>query len=146
VPTVQRWLSSGKPSQQNLTSQEISLRNTYAKILNLANSERAFASGGFYDVMYVNFENPEFNPHRQFAFIRHYAGEIILVVVNFDNVDVDVRINIPQHALDCIGIRAGEYDAVELISGRRQRKMLSASIKFGTKVAAHGAALWKLPR
>jgi glycosidase len=146
VPTVQRWLHNGKPSQQDLTIQEISLRNTYAKILNLANSEKAFSVGGFYDVMYVNFENPEFNPHRQFAFIRHYAGEIILVVVNFDRINVDVRINIPQHALDCIGIRAGEYDAIELLSGRRQRKMLSASIKFGTNVGAYSAVLWKLPR
>ncbi|MDE6262770.1 MAG: alpha-amylase, partial [Muribaculaceae bacterium] len=68
VNTISRWLSGGKPSTAELTDDEIKLRNMYMTVLNVARSEKAITDGEFFDLMYVNYDNPAFNPHRHYAY------------------------------------------------------------------------------
>lgn len=140
---MRRWLEGGKPSMANLRDDEIKLRNLYMHVLNLAKDEAAFNSGQFFDLMFANYEHPGFNPHRQFAYLRHYDTETILVAVNFDTQEADMRINIPRHAFDCLGLKEAECRATELLSGRKARKVVSSELPFTTKVSAKGAVMWK---
>ena len=90
--------------QKNMKKKETELREYYNKILNLANQEKAFREGEFYDLQYCNLQNEEYNPHRTFAFIRHIGKRVFLVVVNFDGEQKEITVNIPKEAREYIGI------------------------------------------
>ncbi len=98
LPTLRRWLTG------NLKPRERWLRDLYARVLRLCNSEKAIREGRFFDLMYVNYENPTLNPHRQYAFLRNYADETIIVAVNFSDDSADMDINIPAHAFELLRI------------------------------------------
>ncbi len=144
LTTMRQWLGGGKPSAAGLTQEQVALRNLYRKILALCNDNPAISKGQFFDLMYVNYENPDFDPNRQYAFLRHHDDSTLLIAVNFGGEQADVAINIPRHAFDHLGISEGERRAKELLSSRRQTKALSSTIPFTTTIPAHGAVIWSL--
>lgn len=144
VPSLRRWLNNGKADGGESTPAERSLRDMYKKVLRLLNSEPALYKGEFFDVMYVNFNNPDFSPHHNYAFLRHHGDTTLVVAVNFSDRPIRLRINIPQLAFDMMHIKPGKRMATELISGRRQNQTLSPDTPFETSLAPWGAAVWKL--
>ena len=66
-----------------LSDDEQVLLEQYRSVLSLVNSEDAIRDGAFFDLMYVNYNNPGFNPHRQYAYLRSGTDATILIVVNF---------------------------------------------------------------
>lgn len=143
IPSLRRWLNGGKADGGKLAPVEKDLRALYAHILGLLNSEKAISQGEFFDLMYVNFSNPEFNPHRHYAFLRRYQDEVILVAVNFSDVAGELAVNIPPLALGMYGIREGQREATELISGRKMKVNVSSATPFRTPIAPWGAVAWK---
>lgn len=143
VPTLRRWYNEGKCNDTLLTTEEAALRALYSKVLHIAKDEKAISEGQFFDVMYVNYSNPSFDPHRQYAYLRKSGNELIVIAVNFGG-DTHCEINIPPHAFDIMGLRPGNYIATELISGKRQKKELSAVVPFPTDIAANSAVMWKI--
>lgn len=144
VPTLRRWYNEGKPGISKLTKQEKSLRKLYSTILNICNTESAISSGMFFDLMYVNYNNGKFNPHRQFAYLRGDEKATIVIAVNFDNIDVDVEINIPELALKMLNIPEGEIEATELLTGEKAKKELASQVPFATKILHNSAVMWKI--
>lgn len=142
IASLRCWLNNGR-CDGKLDESTAALREVYSRILNLCNSEAAIREGRFFDLMYVNYENPGFDPHRHFAFIREYKGEVIFVVVNFDNTAAEIEINIPSHAFDYLGLPRGHVEATDLLTGKQLEKVFSESEKFATEVPPHGAVLWK---
>lgn len=122
IPTVRRWLNGGAADGGALSTAERDLRAMYRKILRLLNSEPAFYRGTFFDVMYVNFNNPRFSPHHNYAFLRHADDTTIVVAVNFSGEAKDLEINIPELAFEVMGIESASAMATDLISGRRLKK------------------------
>ena len=96
------------------------LHDTYTKILSLANSEVAVREGKLYDLMYVNPQMAD----RQFAFLRKADSQLILVVVNFDDVDAEADVVIPRHAFEFLGIDEGQHVAVDLLTDQQTEVML----------------------
>ncbi len=144
VASVRRWLNRGK-CDGPLTEAESSLRDVYSRVLHIANAEKAVCEGDFFDLMYVNLDNPRLNPHRHFAFIRHSGDTVLLVVANFGDSDDTVAVNIPYHAFESLDIADGtDRKAVELLSGTCEPKTFSATEPFTAEVPAHGAVIWKL--
>ncbi|MDE7443949.1 MAG: alpha-amylase family protein, partial [Muribaculaceae bacterium] len=113
IPTLRRWLNRGKCDGAELTTDEKWLRSKYADILNLCTSEKAISHGRFFDLMYVNYENPGVNPHRHYVFLRNYDDETLLIAVNFDSETADMAINIPRHAFDELNIPEATYTVKE---------------------------------
>ena len=144
VPTLRRWYNEGNPDGSQLTPHERWLRSRYASILQLCNSEKAISQGRFYDLMYVNYENPTLNPHRQYVFLRSFDGETLLIAVNFGAESCDLAINIPLHALEMLNIPQGTVEARELLSGQRDIKQLSADQPFRTMIPPSEAVVWKI--
>lgn len=99
VPSVYRWLN-GK-----LKKEEKSLYNFYQKLLNISNTEKAIKEGDFFDLEYANFNNPNFNTHKQYAYIRKHENELLIIAVNFEDFDVNIGINIPSHAFEHLQIQ-----------------------------------------
>lgn len=144
LSTIRRWLNGGKADGGLLSPRELSLRNKYGIILNLCNSERAITEGRFFDLMYVNYDNDTFNPHRQYAFLRSYADETLLIAVNFSDKAAHARINIPRHAFDTLDLKPSTAMATELISGAHALKQFSPDTPFETTIGPWDAVVWKI--
>lgn len=144
IPTVRRWLNGGKCNDDLLTGNERWLRDKYRTILRMCNSEKAISSGRFFDLMYVNYDNPTLNPHRQYVFLRSYADETLLVAVNFSHESCNLKINIPGHAFDVLSLPKGDCVATELLTKDMMRKTLSPDAPFVTEVGPNDAVVWKI--
>ena len=90
----------------------------YQKVLTLCNEEPALREGGFFDLMYVNLRHEGFNPHRHFAFLRYTDESVLLIVVNFDNVEADVNVVIPRLAFEMAGLHESDVVADDILCGR----------------------------
>lgn len=143
VDTLCRWVSGGTYTGVHLTKEEKALRAQYKKVLTLCNKEKAISKGSFFDLMYVNLDNPHMDVHHQYAFLRKYEKELLIVVVNFASFEQTTHVMIPQHAIDVLGITAGEYEMKELLTGKKETKQLNGDNLFFTKVAGHSAVVWK---
>ncbi|MGN0214780.1 MAG: alpha-amylase family glycosyl hydrolase [Muribaculaceae bacterium] len=142
MPTVRRWYNGGKCDGRKSTANEKALRKTYATLLNLCNKQKAISEGGFFDLMYVN--QTTMNPDKQFAYLRHHEGDLLLVVVNFDSETAKTAVTIPEHAFSCIGFAEGTYQATDLISGSAIEFDMSPSAPIEIELPAHGGAIWQL--
>lgn len=143
IPTLRRWLNHGRCDGQ-LSDKEQWLRSMYRRILTLCNTERAIREGKFFDLMYVNYENPRLNPHRHFAFLRADGDELLVITVNFSDEEANVEINIPAHAFDYLDLRRGNVVATELLTGQESVKTISDTTPFATHIPSHGAVIWKI--
>ena len=145
LSTLRRWRNKNKCDGQMLTDDEKQLREDYEKILRLCNSEKAISMGRFFDVTYVNYNNPKFNPHRHYAFLRNYDDVTLVIAVSFDKKPADVEINIPQHAFNLLEIPQGNVSATELLTGITEEKTLSSDSPFKVHLAApYRVAIWKI--
>ncbi|MCM1137862.1 MAG: alpha-amylase family protein [Duncaniella sp.] len=144
VNTLRRWYNNGNPDGSQMTPRERWLRNKYKTILNLCNSEKAIAHGRFFDLMYVNYQNPTLNPHRQYVFLRSMNGETLLIAANFSADSCDLAINIPKHAFETLNIPEGEVVALELMSGDRELKQLRSDKPFATMISPYDAVIWRI--
>ncbi len=139
VPTVQRWLD-GK-----LTKDEKKLRSFYSSLLNLCKSEKTISDGAFFDLTYANFNNPDYNTNKQYAFFRKAGDECLLVVVNFENNDVKLKVNIPQHAFDVLHISSDEKvrTFTDLLTGKQIKQKMSFNDPFLVDVRQNDGVVLK---
>ena len=113
VDTIRR----GYFDRRHLTPDELHLQLKYQQILHIANREAAVREGEFFDLMYVNPQTWKFNPRHEFAFLRKFEDEVLLVVVNFGGDRVNTSVNIPAHAFDYLGLPEKEVRAIDLLTG-----------------------------
>lgn len=144
IPTLRRWYNNGNCDEKLLTSREVWLRNIYSKILNICNQEKAISNGNFFDLMYVNYDNPSLNPHDHYVFLRNFENETLLIAVNFRSSSCDLKINIPRHAFNTLSIPEGKFEAVELLSSDKNIKAFSSEIPFETFIQPYNAVVWKI--
>lgn len=104
IDSIRRWRNKDRFDNRQLTPREVSLQQFYSRLLNLCNSEAVLREGDMYDLMYANLRNDGFNPGKQFVFVRHLRGEVILVIANFDDMDAQVEINLPKHLFEFLNL------------------------------------------
>lgn len=139
IPTVNRWLK-GK-----LKKEEKDLQNFYQKLLNICKNESAIASGDFFDLEYANFNNPNFNTNKQYAYIRKDSKTLFIIVANFADEDANLGINLPYHAFEYLNIINGkEQKFEELLSGEKGKAILSSEKQFNIKVPKNEGAIIKI--
>ncbi len=146
ISCIRRWLNNGKVNEQLLSDAERNLRSTYSHILNICNKEDAISKGAFFDVMYVNYNNPGINPHSNYVFLRSHGDTVLLIAVNFSTNSAELRINLPRHAFQLLDIPEGEAEMVELLSGINENKSFTSEEQFVTFIPRNGAVIWKINR
>lgn len=146
VDTLRRWYNEGKCDDSKLTPHEKWLRGLYQKVLTLCNSSDALRIGNFFDLMYVNLNNPEFNPHSCFTFMRYTKEECLLIVANFSDDKESVSINIPDACCRLTGIADGEYKACDLISGKQYALSVNNGRTSRIEIAGNNALTLKLEK
>ncbi|MEG1748366.1 MAG: alpha-amylase family glycosyl hydrolase [Tannerellaceae bacterium] len=105
LESLRNWINGGTFDGARLTTAQRTLRQQYSALLNIVRSEPIISEGQFFDLIYANSTNPYFNTHRQYAFMRKYKNEVLLVVVNFDKAEQTVRTVIPSEAFSTLGFQ-----------------------------------------
>lgn len=145
VDTIRRWRNGGKFDGRMLTDEEKHLQDLYRRILNLCNREKAIAQGEFFDLTYANLHGWRFNEHRQYAFLRKHADELLLIAVNFDAASADVAINLPAHAFNVLQLpQLQSCTATDLLSGQEENLSLLPYKATDVCIGAYGAKILKI--
>ena len=144
LETLRNWSNNRHYDGAKLTPAQRHLRETYAKILNIAIHEPAIAKGTFYDLMYANNHNPYFNPDRQYAYLRKWKNEILLVVVNFDRAEQRVRVHIPAEAFKALDFEDNKAaELTDLLTGETSISTLTDACPYLLTIPAFSGKLMK---
>ncbi len=108
VDCVTRWINNGNFNEKLLTESEKEIRKFYTTLIPLLNSEKALREGVFYDLMWLNYENPFFDSAHQYAFLRCAGKEVIMVVANFNNKEAEIIVDITDEVLDFLHIETAQ--------------------------------------
>ncbi|SEV79782.1 Glycosidase [Prevotella sp. khp7] len=124
---------------RKLTKEERALKDVYDKVMNIAATEKAVAEGASFDLMYVNGQY-----QRQYAFLRKAAGEVLLVVANFDALPTTMDVTIPAHAFDFLKLKEKKsVSMTDLISGRELKRQLYRDCYISVDLEPHGVIVLK---
>lgn len=144
VTSLRDWYNDGAFGNKNLDESQLSLRQFYGKLLNLCNQEEAIVKGSFYDLMYANYENEQFDPTKQFAYLRVFKKEVLLIVANFSDEAVQINVNIPEEAVSFLKINFGQYKSCkELLTGKQRKLKKIVETNFETDIDAHSGKIFK---
>lgn len=144
--TLRRWYDSGACSTKKLTSHEKWLRSAYARILTMCNSIEAFREGAFFDLMYCNLQNPLFNPHALYAFIRYSGSEAYIVIANFSNSVQVCNVMIPELAVKMASLSEGVQTGKDLLWNQQYSYACRADQGIQFSVKPHDALILPLQK
>lgn len=99
---VKRLVKAGMKQEEA----EIFVR--FAKATRLAASDDALRKGTTYDLCYCNMGSEGFDKNRHFVFLRDFEEHTLLVAANFSNQEARMKISIPAHAFEWMGIPVTE--------------------------------------
>jgi len=138
LPAVQRWRKTPSSSTEGGD-----VRTFYQKVLNFSWQENAIKKGGFYDLMYLNFNNPHFDTTKQYAFLRYFENDILLIAANFDKENKNIDINLSGEVFDSVKIKPQKTIAVDLLIGETVALALSPAKPVKISVKAYGGVVLK---
>ncbi len=145
IDKIVRWNNSEKWNCDKLTDDEQMLRRRYTDLLQFCNKEKAISEGKFYDLMYANYENIEFNSTKKYAFLRGDGKSLFLVVVNFNDIDSAVKVNIPEEAFTFFGTERNLTElATPMLDGDRPTVTCNGSGLFEVEIEANSGEIYKL--
>ena len=130
--------SLARATENQLTAEEKSLSNIHNKVTCVAQHEKTVSDGSFFDLMYVNGQY-----QHQYAFLRHYKKETLLVVANFDDVSVDMHLTIPAHAFSFLGLKEQVVKAADLLSNNQHELNLKADDPISLRLTPRGVLVLK---
>ena len=130
-------------NHEELTTDEKRLSLVYQGLLRFCNREKAVREGLTFDLMYVNNQSYQFNPRKQFAFLRKADDEVLLVVANFDQKRVQINVTIPAHAYDFLGLPEREVEMTDLLSGFTKTVELKRDGQVALDVEANYGRIYK---
>ena len=127
-------------------NQMLMLRSFYARLLSLCNENLALRKGSFFDLMYVNPYSHYFNPHSQYAFLRHAKEELLLIVVNFAPTPAAVHITIPKHAFDYLSLPIlSRVQATDLLNDNMIEVMLEPDKPIPVTLQGTSGVILRIP-
>lgn len=145
VGTIRRWRNNNQFDGTLLEPVEKELRAFYTTLLNLCHKEKAISEGQFFDLMYVNHDNWNFNDHRTYAYLRKAGNELLLIAVNFADMPVHTGIRIPQHAFDYLQLNALEnVTATDLLSGKETMLSLLPEKETHIDIEGNSGKIYKI--
>ena len=123
----------------SLTPEDNALSALYKKVLTIARTEKAVSKGCTFDLMYANQQY-----YRQYAFMRRAGNDVLLVVANFDDVPLTMRLTIPDHAFNYMEMLEKAYQAKELLTDDTTTLVLMRDAPVDILLPARGAVVYKL--
>jgi glycosidase len=138
MESVRKWANNGKFDGEQLSEHQRFIRNEYKKILNIVNSEKAFAEGLFYGLDFCNENNDNFRPDKMTCFLRKCENDLILVVINFDDKEHDIRINISENAFEVLDVKDNTpLKQIDLATGEESITTLTCKNQYQISIKAN---------
>ena len=103
-----KTLNAGKLVKAGMKRDEAEVFCRFAAALRFAASDEAIKQGTTYDLCYCNMSSDGFDKNRHFAFLRDYKEHTVLVASNFSNRESNMKLTIPEHAFEWMGIPVSE--------------------------------------
>jgi glycosidase len=147
IESVQNWFNKGKFGEDKLTEKQKLIRSFYRKLMNIVLTEKAITDGQLYDLEYANFYNPHFNTHKHFAYLRKYEDELLLIVINFNSNEANIKVAIPNEVFDFLQIENGKEVIVKDILNTDKQEFktnLTSTEKFEVSLSKHSACILKI--
>ena len=145
IDSIRRWTNHGRFNTHLLNTKEKGIRNFYKTILNICNEEKCISHGAFFDLMYVNMNGWQMDEHKQYAFLRKYEDEVLLIAVNFGDMNMRVAINIPEHAFQYLSMPQMENIKVkDLLTGKEEKINFTSNKPVGTDLPANSGKILKI--
>lgn len=144
VDTLRRWNNEGKWNNELLNNDEITLSSFYTKLINLCNNEKAISQGLFYDLMQANYENQEFDSTRLFAFLRGSADDTLLIIINFDRIDKECTLYIPEHAYSYLNIEVDSNGKLKPLLENSEEIIFYDNQLVRIKIGANSGNIYRL--
>lgn len=101
---VYKTLDPIKLTDAGLNKDESEVFCRFAEATRFAASDEAVRQGTTYDLCYCNYNSEGFDRNRHYIFLRDYQDHTILVASNFSDKEARMKIVIPEHAFDWMGI------------------------------------------
>lgn len=116
IRRLRKLIASGKYTsgsvsalvKAGLKKEEAEIFIRFAEATRLAAADEAVRKGTTYDLCYCNMSSDGFDKHRHFAFLRDYEEHTLLVTANFSESEAKMKITIPEHAFEWMGIPSNE--------------------------------------
>jgi hypothetical protein len=101
-----------------------------------------------YDLVYANFNNPNFNLHEQYAYFRKFEDDILLFVLNFHDRELYTEVKIPFEAFQYLNLKEGDrYSCIDLLTGMNEADtLLSVDQPFKTSLPPWKGKIIKLTK
>jgi glycosidase len=144
VDTLRRWNDNGNWDNKLLTKYEQKLQQFYKNLITLCNNEKAISDGLFYDLMPANYENLAFDSTRQFAFLRSDKKELLLIVVNFYNVETEISVHIPQHAFDFFGLENANNGKLIPLLNKKGREVTFSKENLNVRIERNSGEVFRI--
>jgi glycosidase len=97
-------LDPEKIADAGLEMREAQLFCRFAEALRTASSDEAIRKGTTYDLCYCNMSSDGFDKNRHYAFLRDHEDHTLLIAANFSNHEARIKLTIPPHAFEWMGI------------------------------------------
>lgn len=146
VDTIQRWYNHGACDGIYLNEQEKWLRSLYKRVLNLCNENEAIREGNFFDLMYANLQNHDYDPHSVFSWLRYTDDEVLLFVANFSQNPVHIKLTVPALAFDMAGIEEKEFKTRDLLTDNEYFLELKKDTPFSLLAGSYSALILPLKK
>lgn len=99
-----KTLEPGKLVKAGMKKEEAEVFCKFAAALRFAAIDEAIRQGTTYDLCYCNMGSDGFDKNRHFAFLRDHENHTLLIAANFSGTDTKMKLRIPEHAFDWMGI------------------------------------------
>lgn len=99
-----KTLEVNKLVKAGMKKEEAEVFCKFAKALKFASTDDAILKGTTYDLCYCNMSADGFDKNRHFAFLRDFEEHTLLVAVNFSGKEAKMKLSIPEHAFEWMGI------------------------------------------
>ena len=103
-----RTLSQSRLVKAGLKKEEAEVFIRFAQAIKFASSDSAVGKGTTYDLCYCNYSSEGFDKNRHFIFLRDFEEHTLLIGANFSRTTARIRIYIPEHAFEWMGIPVTE--------------------------------------
>ena len=142
VPEHQKWVNHGTFDGDSLSDDQKNLRIFYSTLLNLASKNQAIVSGAFYDLTKYNIQQRNIS-NNVFVCIREYHGERLLVIVGFNPVQRNIKVEIPEDVANRISLTdKEEYSLRDELWGQPELTMKDRSVVV--ELPSYGAFIFKI--
>ena len=100
MPGHLKWVNNGKYDGGQFTKEQKRIFKFYTRLMNLCHHE-VFRLGNFYDLMWCNEDNENFDGKFIYAFVRYYKDKVFLVISNFHKAEKrNIRVRFPADLME----------------------------------------------